>query len=155
MNADTPAVDAEAPATVEADVEVPAGVHFDERGLIPVVVQEASTNAVLLLSYMNAEALEATLRTGRAHFWSRSRGRLWRKGETSGREQIVDALYINCEENSLLLRVYQQGGAACHTGHPTCYYRRLAPDGAWEVVQERVFDPDEVYGTHRRDQDDT
>ena len=79
------------------------GDHLDERGLVPVVVQEATTGAVLLLAYMNAEALEATLRTGRAHFWSRSRGRLWRKGERSGREQIVEALYINCEQNSLLL----------------------------------------------------
>ena len=124
----------------------PADIHFDERGLVPVVVQEATTGAVLLLAYMNAEALEATLRTGRAHFWSRSRGRLWRKGERSGREQIVEGLYVNCEQNSLLLRVHQQGGAACHTGHPTCYHRKLAPDGSWQVVEERVFDPAEVYG---------
>ena len=122
-----------------------ARLRFDERGLIPVVVQEDTTEAVLLLAYMNAEALEATLRTGRAHFWSRSRGSLWRKGETSGREQVVAGLYVNCEENSLLLRVHQQGDAACHTGHPTCYYRMLAPDGSWQEVQERVFDPREVY----------
>jgi phosphoribosyl-AMP cyclohydrolase len=121
-------------------------IHFDERGLVPVVVQEATTGAVLLLAYMNAEALTATLRTGRAHFWSRSRGRLWRKGERSGREQIVEGLYVNCEGNSLLLRVHQQGGAACHTGHRTCYYRKLAPDGSWQVVEERVFDPAQVYG---------
>ena len=121
-------------------------IRFNERGLVPVVVQEATTGAVLLLAYMNAEALAATLRTGRAHFWSRSRGRLWRKGESSGREQIVEALYINCEQNSLLLRVHQQGGAACHTGHGTCYYRKLAPDGSWQVVEERVFDPTRVYG---------
>jgi phosphoribosyl-AMP cyclohydrolase len=125
---------------------IPEGVRFDAQGLVPVVVQEAETRAVLLLAYMNAEALEATLRTGRAHFWSRSRGQLWRKGESSGREQIVDALYVNCEDNSLLLTVHQQGGAACHTGHPTCYYRRLAPDGTWAIVQERVFDPADVYG---------
>jgi phosphoribosyl-AMP cyclohydrolase len=121
-------------------------IRFDERGLVPVVVQEATTGAVLLLAYMNAEALAATLRTGRAHFWSRARGRLWRKGERSGREQIVEALYINCEQNSLLLRVHQQGGAACHTGHPTCFYRQLAPDGSWQAVEERGFDPAEVYG---------
>ena len=125
---------------------IPERIRFDERGLVPVVVQDDESDAVLVLAYMNAEALEATLRTGRAHFWSRSRGRLWRKGETSGREQVVVALYINCEENSLLLRVRQQGGAACHTGYPTCYYRRLAPDGNWEIVQERVFDPAEIYG---------
>jgi len=123
------------------------GIRFDEQGLAPVVVQSADDDAVLLLAYMNREALQATLRTGRAHFWSRSRGKLWRKGETSGREQVVEGLYINCEDNSLLLRVHQQGAAACHTGHPTCYYRRLDPDSAWQTVQERAFDPDEVYGT--------
>ena len=128
-------------------------IRFDERGLVPVVVQEATTGAVLLLAYMNAEALEATLRTGRAHFWSRSRGRLWRKGERSGREQIVEALYVNCEQNSLLLRVHQQGGAACHTGYPTCYYRQLASDGSWQVVEERVFDPAQVYGHAPSDQE--
>jgi phosphoribosyl-AMP cyclohydrolase len=131
----------------------PADIRFDERGLVPVVVQEATTGAVLLLAYMNAEALAATLRTGRAHFWSRSRGRLWRKGERSGRAQVVEALYINCEQNSLLLRVHQQGGAACHTGHRTCYYRKLAPDGSWQVVEERVFDPAEVYGHAPSDQE--
>lgn len=124
---------------------IPAGIRFDERGLIPVVVQEAGSNAVLLLAYMNTQALEATLRTGQAHFWSRSRGKLWRKGEQSGRVQLVEELYVNCEDNSLLLRVRQQGGAACHTGYPTCYYRRLAPDGSWQIVEERVFDPAEVY----------
>jgi phosphoribosyl-AMP cyclohydrolase len=128
-------------------------IRFDERGLVPVVVQEATTGAVLLLAYMNAEALAATLRSGRAHFWSRSRGRLWRKGERSGREQIVEALYVNCEQNSLLLRVHQQGGAACHTGHRTCYYRTLAPDGSWQVVEERVFDPVGVYGHAPSDQE--
>ncbi len=122
------------------------GIRFDAQGLVPVVVQSADDDAVLLLAYMNQEALQATLRTGRAHFWSRSRGKLWRKGETSGREQVVEGLYINCEDNSLLLRVRQQGAAACHTGHPTCYYRRLDPDGAWRTVQERAFDPAEVYG---------
>ncbi len=126
------------------------GIRFDAQGLAPVVVQSADDDAVLLLAYMNQEALQETLRTGRAHFWSRSRGKLWRKGETSGREQVVEGLYINCEDNSLLLRVYQQGDAACHTGHPTCYYRRLTPldsEGAWQPVQERAFDPAEVYGS--------
>ena len=127
-------------------MNLPAGIRFDGRGLVPVVVQEADSGAVLLLAYMNAQALEATLRTGRAHFWSRSRHKLWRKGESSGREQIVEGLYVNCEENSLLLRVRQQGGAACHTGHPTCYYRTLAPDGTWHEVESRVFDPADVYG---------
>lgn len=133
-------------------MNLPEGIRFDDRGLVPVVVQEAGSGAVLLLAYMNAPALEATLRTGRAHFWSRSRNKLWRKGESSGREQIVEALYVNCEENNLLLRVRQQGGAACHTGHPTCYYRKLAPDGSWQEVEQRVFDPMDVYGQSSRNQ---
>lgn len=101
-------------------------LRFDERGLVPVVVQDADHGTVLLLAYMNHSALEATLETGHAHFWSRSRGVLWRKGETSGHEQIVVALSINCENNSLLLRVHQEGGIACHTGHLSCFYRDLA-----------------------------
>lgn len=124
-------------------------IHFDKDGLVPVVAQDADTNAVLLLAHANSEALEATLRTGKAHFWSRSRGKLWRKGETSGRELLVAGLFVNCEDNSLLLRVHQQGDAACHTGHPTCYYRALtplAPDGSWCEVEPQVFDPAEVYG---------
>ncbi len=121
-------------------------IRFDTDGLVPVVVQDVTSNAVLLLAYANRAALEATLRTGKAHFWSRSRGQLWRKGETSGRELLYVGLYVNCEDNSLLLRVHQQGDAACHTGHPTCYYRELAPDGAWREVEPRVFDPAEVYG---------
>ena len=125
---------------------IPSDIRFDKDGLAPVVVQDADDNSVLLLAYANQEALEATLRTGKAHFWSRSRGKLWRKGETSGRELIVAGLYINCEDNSLLLRVHQQGDAACHTGHRSCYYRELAPDGAWREVEPPVFDPAEVYG---------
>lgn len=141
-----PAGDASGESRAHDAAKLPEGIRFDERGLVPVVVQEAGSNAVLLLAYMNAQALEATLRTGQAHFWSRSRGTLWRKGEQSGRAQLVEGLYVNCEDNSLLLRVRQQGGAACHTGYPTCYYRRLAPDGSWQAVEERVFDPAEVYG---------
>jgi len=121
-------------------------IRFDKDGLVPVVVQDADTNAVLLLAYANRAALEATLRTGKAHFWSRSRGKLWRKGETSGRELLYAGLYVNCEDNSLLLRVRQQGDAACHTGHPTCYYRELSSDGGWREVEPRVFDSAEVYG---------
>lgn len=122
-----------------------AEIRFDAAGLVPVVVQEATTDAVLLLAYMNRAALEATLRTGRAHYWSRSRDRLWRKGEESGREQVVESLHVNCEQNSLLLRVRQQGDAACHTGHTTCYYRELGPDGSWHETEARVFDPADVY----------
>jgi phosphoribosyl-AMP cyclohydrolase len=121
-------------------------IRFGPDGLIPVVVQDAASEAVLMVGFMNADALQRTRETGRTHFWSRSRGKLWRKGETSGHEQIVDEIFVNCELNSLLI-VVRQIGAACHTGYPTCYYRRLEPDDALTVVKERWFDPASVYET--------
>lgn len=122
-----------------------SSVVFDAQGLVPVVVQDADSDAVLMLAFMNAEALEATQRTGQAHYWSRSRARLWRKGETSGNAQHVIDLRINCEQNSLLLRVHQVG-AVCHDGYATCFYRCLNPDNSLAIEQERVFDPIEIYG---------
>ncbi|HEU5430664.1 MAG TPA: phosphoribosyl-AMP cyclohydrolase, partial [Thermomicrobiales bacterium] len=110
-----------------------APIRFDAGGLVPVVTQDAATGAVLMLAFMNDTALAATRATGRAHYWSRSRGKLWRKGETSGNEQIVDGIYVNCERNSLLLRVHQTG-AVCHDGYPTCFYRRLEPDDALTTI---------------------
>lgn len=120
-------------------------VRFGPDGLIPAVIQDATTRVVLMVGFMNVAALDATRATGRTHFWSRSRARLWRKGETSGHEQIVHEILINCEQNSLLLLV-NQIGAVCHDGYATCYYRRLQPDGTLEVVVQRTFDPDAVYG---------
>lgn len=121
-------------------------VHFGPDGLIPAVIQDVNTDAVLMVGFMDETALAATRATGRTHFWSRSRGKLWRKGETSGHEQIVEDLFVNCEQNSLLVTVHQIG-AVCHDGYPSCYYRRLEPDDALTVVQERVFDPVSVYGS--------
>lgn len=126
-------------------IGVPEAVHFGEDGLVPAIVQDAATGDVLMLAFMNAEALRRTRETGRAHYWCRSQGRLWRKGETSGNEQIVDEMLINCEQNSLLLRVRQRG-AVCHDGYSTCYYRRFEPDGSLTIVRDRAFDPSEVYG---------
>jgi phosphoribosyl-AMP cyclohydrolase len=120
-------------------------VRFGADGLAPVVVQDAATGDVLMLAFMNEEALRRTRETGRAHYWSRSRKALWRKGETSGHEQVVAEIRVNCEENSLLLLV-RQIGAVCHTGYPTCYFRSLEPDGTRTVVRERAFDPAMVYG---------
>ena len=120
-------------------------VRFDPDGLAPVVVQDAVTGDVLMLAYMNDEALRLTRQTGLAHYWSRSRGRLWRKGETSGNAQAVDEVLVNCERNSLLLKV-RQTGAVCHDGYPTCFYRRVEPDDSLTVVRERSFDPADVYG---------
>ncbi len=133
-------------ATSETSGVDPAiGVRFGPDGLIAAVVQDATTRAVLMVGFMNAEALHATRSTGRTHFWSRSRQKLWRKGETSGHEQRVREILINCEQNSLLLLV-DQIGAVCHDGYATCYYRRVQPDGLFEVVEEREFDPQSIYG---------
>lgn len=97
---------------------------FDERGLLPAIVQDADSGQVLMLAYMNAEALEMTLSTGQAHFWSRSRQELWHKGATSGNVQEVVEINIDCDEDTLLLRVHP-AGPACHTGNRTCFYRQL------------------------------
>ena len=107
----------------------PQGVQFGADGLAPVVVQDAVSGDVLMLAYMNEDALRLTHETGRAHYWSRGRNALWRKGETSGHEQMVDEIRVNCERNSLLLLV-RQVGAVCHDGYPTCFYRRAGPDGS-------------------------
>lgn len=120
-------------------------VRFGPDGLIPAVIQDADTGAVLMVGFMNEAALAATRATDRTHFWSRSRGKLWRKGETSGNEQIVEEIFVNCEQNSLLVSV-RQVGAVCHDGYPTCYYRRLEPDNGLTLVRDRVFDPADVYG---------
>lgn len=116
------------------------------QGLIPVIIQEATTNEVLMLGYTNREAWEKTLETGKATFWSRSRDKLWIKGETSGHVQEVKEIYLDCDGDTLLLKVVQVGGAACHTGHRSCFHHRYEK-GHWNAVGERVFDPKEVYGT--------
>jgi phosphoribosyl-AMP cyclohydrolase len=113
-------------------------------GLIPVVAQDADTGAVLMVAWMNQEAFEETRRTGRACYFSRSRGRLWRKGEESGHVQEVREIFIDCDADTILLKVHQVGGAACHEGYPSCFFRRLQGDEL-RVVGDRVFDPAQVY----------
>ena len=120
-------------------------LHFDRQGLIPSVVVDDASGEVLMIAFMNEESLQKTRETGFTHFFSRSRNTIWRKGEQSGNSQEVRDIFVNCEENSLLVRVVQHGGAACHDGYKSCYYRRLLPDDTYEVVMERVFDPNEVY----------
>jgi phosphoribosyl-AMP cyclohydrolase len=115
-------------------------------GLIPVIIQDASTNEVLMMAYMNQTAWEETLRTKKACFWSRSRQKLWIKGETSGHYQEVREVLLDCDSDTLLLKVDQKGGAACHTGYRSCFHRRYE-GGEWKVSGERIFDPKEVYGT--------
>jgi phosphoribosyl-AMP cyclohydrolase len=114
-------------------------------GLLPVIAQDAGTGEVLMLAYMNAESFAETLSTGRAIYYSRSRGRLWRKGEESGHIQKVRAVLVDCDADTILLKVDQIGGAACHEGYRSCFFRQVTPEGV-SVVGERVFDPASVYG---------
>ncbi|MFO0791026.1 MAG: phosphoribosyl-AMP cyclohydrolase [Pirellulales bacterium] len=116
-----------------------------QDGLVTVVAQDASTGQVLMVAHMNREAWEETLATGRAVYFSRSRQRLWRKGEESGNVQHVRGVFVDCDADAVLLKVEQVGGAACHEGYPSCFFREITSEGV-KVVAERVFDPQSVYG---------
>jgi phosphoribosyl-AMP cyclohydrolase len=123
-----------------------SGPDFSKSPLLPVIAQDDAGGDVLMLAYMNEEAWRETLRTGRVCYYSRSRNKLWRKGEESGNVQEVRAIYYDCDRDTLLIRVNQVGGAACHEGYKSCFFRKIDPaTGAVEVVGERVFDPSEVY----------
>src|SRR6266566_4735500 len=116
-------------------------IDFDKSGgLVPAIAQDADTGEVLMLAWMNREAYEETLRTSRACYFSRSRGRLWRKGEESGNVQEVRGVYVDCDADTILLKVHQIGGAACHEGYASCFFREVTKDGT-RVIAEKVFDP--------------
>jgi phosphoribosyl-AMP cyclohydrolase len=120
-------------------------LDFDKLGgLVPVVVQDYASGEVLMLAFMNRQAWEETVKTRRATYWSRSRNELWVKGETSGNFQEVKEIRVDCDEDTILLKVLQRGGAACHTGFRSCFYRMLEGDDL-KIVGERVFNPEEVY----------
>ena len=122
-------------------------IDFDKTGgMVPVITQDEASGEVLMMAYMNPEAFAETLRTGRACYFSRSRNRLWRKGEESGNVQEVRGVYVDCDGDALLLKVRQVGGAACHEGYPSCFFRRVSEDGM-QIVAQRVFDPRQVYTT--------
>ncbi len=114
-------------------------------GLLPAIVQDYQTNEVLMLAYVNKEAWDKTLETGKAHYWSRSRNKLWLKGETSGHVQNIHQILVDCDDDTVVYKVEQLGGAACHTGHRSCFFRRL---DAGDLVTdgEKMFDPKLVYG---------
>ncbi len=118
---------------------------FSKAELLPAVAQDAETGEVLMLAYMNAESYAETVATGRAVYYSRSRNRLWRKGEESGNVQQVHSIYLDCDRDTILLKVRQIGDAACHEGYHSCFFRQVTPEGL-KVVAQRVFDPEEVYG---------
>ncbi len=119
-----------------------SGLKYDDNGLVPAIVQDAETGEVLMMAYMNETALRKTVETGFTHFWSRSRRKYWKKGETSGHVQEVREILIDCDADTLLVKVVQHGPGACHTGHRSCFYRNISG----EEVSQKVFSEEEVYG---------
>jgi len=120
-------------------------VKWDANGLVPAIAQDAATSRVLTLAWMNRESLAKTVATGEAHYWSRSRARLWKKGEASGHVQKVREVRLDCDDDVVLLAVEQAGGIACHTGRPSCFFRRLEGE-RWVAVDPVLRDPREIYG---------
>jgi phosphoribosyl-AMP cyclohydrolase len=121
-------------------------LKFDEKGLIPTVVQDTQDGTVLMVAYMNREAVRRTLRLKKSVFWSRSRQSFWLKGESSGNVQKVKEMRIDCDGDCLLVKVEQIGRAACHTGQRSCFYRKVLPGGKLHVTSKPLFDPKKVYG---------
>lgn len=120
---------------------------FDKcGGLVPAVAQDEASKEVLMLAYMNELAWEKTLETGEAHYWSRSRGKLWHKGGTSGHVQKVVSVRLDCDRDAVVLLIDQVGGAACHTGRRSCFYNEVGPDGEARECSPMIFDPEKVYG---------
>jgi len=128
--------------TFSETMTIGVDVDFGENGLVPAIAQDVETGVVLMLAYVNEEALSKTVETGYAHYYSRSRQQLWKKGGTSGHTQQIDSIRVDCDEDTLLYRVEQTGGA-CHTGKESCFYRTI--DGEAVESVETVFDPDEIY----------
>ncbi len=123
------------------------GLDFKKgKGLIPAIVQDCYSGRVLMLAYINKASMEKTLQTGEAHYWSRSRQEIWHKGGTSGHVQKIKEIFVDCDDDTVLFKVEQVGGAACHTGYESCFHRKLERSGELSVVGEKVFDPEKVYG---------
>jgi phosphoribosyl-AMP cyclohydrolase len=120
-------------------------IRWNDQGLVPAIAQDWQTGEVLMLAWMNRDALESTLREGRAVYWSRSRGRLWRKGEASGNVQHLKEIRIDCDADTVLIKVEQVGGIACHTGRRSCFYTRCE-NGEWIVTEAVLKSPEEMYG---------
>ncbi len=116
-----------------------------DGGLIPAIAQDAETGDVLMLAYINEESWNETLRSGCATYWSRSRSKLWKKGEVSGNVQKVKEIFVDCDNDAVIFKIDQIGGAACHTGHRSCFYTKVTEDGT-ETIGQKVFNPEEVYG---------
>jgi phosphoribosyl-AMP cyclohydrolase len=128
---------------VENPEKLIQGLKFDAQGLLGAIIQDIETHEVLMFAFMNREALDLTLKTGKMHYWSRSRQKLWLKGETSGHTQDVDEIRVDCDQDALIFKVKQHGGA-CHTGYYSCFYR-VVENGDWIDKGRKVFDPETVY----------
>ncbi len=120
-------------------------LKFQEDGMIPVIAQDAKTGEILMFAFANRDSLEHTIKTGHMTYWSRSRKKLWEKGETSGKTQNVKAIYTDCDKDALLVKLEQVGDAACHTGKRSCFFNELSGEG-WKDVGVQIFDPEKVYG---------
>jgi phosphoribosyl-AMP cyclohydrolase len=130
---------------VQNEEEDMVALQFDKGGgLLPAIVQDHETKEILMLAYVNHLAWRKTLETGKAHYWSRSRNKLWLKGETSGHVQLIKKILVDCDEDTIVYQVEQLGGAACHTGHRSCFFRKVS-ENKLETTDEPVFDPREVY----------
>ncbi|MEN8140791.1 MAG: phosphoribosyl-AMP cyclohydrolase [Thermodesulfobacteriota bacterium] len=120
-------------------------LRFDRgEGLLPAIAQDYQSGEVLMLAYINEEAWQKSLATGKAHYWSRSRQKLWLKGESSQHEQLIKEILVDCDEDTVVFKVEQLGGASCHKGYPSCFFRKVVGDEL-EIIAEKVFDPQEVY----------
>lgn len=122
-------------------------IRWTEEGLVPAIAQDADTGDILMMAWMNRESLRLTAEEGHAVYWSRSRGKLWRKGETSGHQQVIRDIRLDCDEDVILLKVEQKGGIACHTGRRSCFYRTLK-DGQWVSVDPVIKNPGTIYGSN-------
>ncbi len=121
-------------------------IKWTDDGLVPAIAQETGTGKVMMFAWMNRDALAETAGSGYAVYWSRSRKKLWRKGEASGHQQVVKAMYLDCDADVIVMEIEQQGGIACHTGRKSCFYRQFI-DGEWRVVEPVIKDPAEIYKT--------
>ena len=115
------------------------------NGLVPAIVQDHKSGKVYMLAYINKASWEKTLETGEAHYWSRSRQEIWHKGDSSGHIQRIKEIYVDCDNDTVLFKIEQVGGAACHTGYDTCFYRKVGPGGEMAIVGKKILDPEKVY----------
>ena len=139
----------DSPSTVGSPEWLDA-IRWTDDGLVPAIAQDATTGDILMMAWMNRESLQRTAEEGHAVYWSRSRKKLWRKGESSGHQQLIREIRLDCDEDVVLLKVEQKGGIACHTGRKSCFYRKL-DNGEWVTTDPVLRDPDAIYGNNKGD----